>query len=356
LGTNKRSRFTFAELLVTAAIVAVLASLLLPVFAQTRARARQAVCLGNVRTIAQALRMYVTDNDARLPPREMAEEVRAYFSSYPGGAGPDQWDPTRPGVEPWCHRARQANPYLRWPVVLETYLWDRGVWRCPNARLEGGAFFINGAADWLAHLQGHEGQWGRHTDPWVCPALSWPGGWGGEVSDCITQGRIAVPVTGKGKVASAGMFLQSIGVNEGSAAGMDVAEVADPAWYVICADAGATVESFTTGTLAYPDVCRLECSGPGEWEADWGNCPWSRECGGVAAMKTNPGLRKRYARHFGGVNIGFLDGHAKWFHSETVIAESPSTGNPNRGRLRGYQPGSATSDAWDPNSGIPPLY
>jgi prepilin-type processing-associated H-X9-DG protein len=356
LGAEKRRCLTYGELFLTTAIVAVLASLLLPVFARARDQAREAVCLADIRTVAQALRMYLTEADGRLPPAEYDPEVLAYFSTYPGGAGADQWDPARPGAEPVCHRARRANPYLRWPVVLETYLPDREVWRCPNARLAGGAFFINGAADWLAHLQAQEGQWGLHTDPWVCPAPSWPKGWGGEVSDSLTQRRIALPVTGKGKVASAGMFLQSIGVNEGSAAGMNVSEVADPAWYVLCADAGATVESFTTGTLAYPDVCHLGCAGPGDWEAHWGNCPWSRECGAVAAMKTGPELRRPYARHFGGVNIGFLDGHAKWFDSETVIAESPSTGNPNRGRLRGYEPGSATSDAWDPNSGIPPLY
>ena len=66
--TENQSRLTFAELLVTTAIVAVPASLLLPVFARVRDEARQAVCLGNVRTIAQALRMYLTDNDARFPP------------------------------------------------------------------------------------------------------------------------------------------------------------------------------------------------------------------------------------------------------------------------------------------------
>jgi prepilin-type processing-associated H-X9-DG protein len=127
---------------------------------------------------------------------------------------------------------------------------------------------------------------------------------------------------------------------------------------VICADGGATADNFCTGTLAYPDLCHLECAGPGDWEADWENCPWSRACGAIGAMKTDPGLRKPYARHYGGVNIGFLDGHARWMHSEAVIAEAPSHGDRNRGRLRGFGPWGPTSDVdwYDYSDGVPPLY
>jgi prepilin-type processing-associated H-X9-DG protein len=74
------------------------------------------------------------------------------------------------------------------------------------------------------------------------------------------------------------------------------------------------------------------------------------------ALKLEPELRRRFARHFGGVNVGFLDGHAEWIDSEEIIANAPTTSNPNRGRLRGLVPGTTTSDAWDSTSGIPPLY
>jgi prepilin-type processing-associated H-X9-DG protein len=250
-------------------------------------------------------------------------------------------------------------------VILDTYLPDRKVWQCPNARLQGVASFINGGQDWLAHLREHEGKWGFHTDPWMCPIPSWPRGWGGEVSDSLTQKRLAVPASfgrpgaravhgSENKLPTAGVFVQSIGVNEGSLS--SIAEVQDPSCYVICGDAGATVDAFLTGTLAYPDLCHLECAGPGDWEADWENCPWSRECGGTVALKLEPELRRRFARHFGGVNVGFLDGHAEWIDSEEIIANAPTTSNPNRGRLRGLVPGTTTSDAWDSTSGIPPLY
>jgi prepilin-type processing-associated H-X9-DG protein len=168
-----------------------------------------------------------------------------------------------------------------------------------------------------------------------------------------------VPVGGKGLVASEGTFVQSIGVNTTASAepGADYVG-ADPACYVICADGGATTDGFCTGTLAYPDLCHLECAGPGDWEADWENCHWSRTCGAIGAMKTDPELRRPYARHYGGVNIGFLDGHAQWMPSETVIDEAPSHGNPSRGRLRGFSPWGPTRDApsYNPGGGIPALY
>lgn len=303
------------------------------------------MCLANVRSIALAIRMYVAEHDGVLPPRESSPEALSYFATYPGKGGKGQWNPHALNAEPTCHRARQANPYLRWPVILDTYLPVGKVWQCPNARLQGVASFINGGEDWLAHLREHEGEWGMHTDPWMCPMPSWPAAWGGDVTDSLSQKRAAVPAEygeagarsvhgAEGKLPTEGVFVQSIGVNEGSAASMHISEVADPAWYVICADAGATVDSFTTGTLAYPDLCHLECAGPGDWEADWTNCPWSRECGGTVELKLKPELRRRFARHFGGVNIGFLDGHAAWFDAEAIIAEAPTTSNPARGRSR----------------------
>jgi hypothetical protein len=64
------------------------------------------------------------------------------------------------------------------------------------------------------------------------------------------------------------------------------------------------------------------------------------------------------AVRFGGVNLGSLDGHARWMNSEEVIEESPSAGDPHRGRLRGYGPWGPTYDApwYDPDDGIIPLY
>jgi prepilin-type N-terminal cleavage/methylation domain-containing protein/prepilin-type processing-associated H-X9-DG protein len=53
--------FTLIELLVVIAIIAILSAILFPVFAQARAKARQAACLSNVRQMALAVQMYHQD-------------------------------------------------------------------------------------------------------------------------------------------------------------------------------------------------------------------------------------------------------------------------------------------------------
>jgi prepilin-type N-terminal cleavage/methylation domain-containing protein/prepilin-type processing-associated H-X9-DG protein len=63
----RRAGFTLIELLVVIAIIAILAAVLFPVFAQARAKARQASCTSNLAQIARAGLMYVQDYDERFP-------------------------------------------------------------------------------------------------------------------------------------------------------------------------------------------------------------------------------------------------------------------------------------------------
>jgi prepilin-type N-terminal cleavage/methylation domain-containing protein/prepilin-type processing-associated H-X9-DG protein len=66
-GRRRQGGFTLIELLVVIAIIAILAAILFPVFAQARAKARQASCASNLAQIARAGMMYVQDNDERFP-------------------------------------------------------------------------------------------------------------------------------------------------------------------------------------------------------------------------------------------------------------------------------------------------
>src|SRR5260370_26669639 len=59
--------FTLIELLVVIAIIAILAAILFPVFAQARAKARQATCLSNQKQIGLAWVMYAQDYDESSP-------------------------------------------------------------------------------------------------------------------------------------------------------------------------------------------------------------------------------------------------------------------------------------------------
>jgi len=126
-------------------------------------------------------------------------------------------------------------------------------------------------------------------------------------------------------------------------------EVQDPVHFYICGDAGVqTAEVGGLGIAAFPDLCALECSGRGGcgW-ADWDYCTWAADCGlyNVApnngAFLTNGELRKRYARHLGGVNAGFLDGHAQWIHSDRFVKMY------EEGDLEGVDPWGPTSDTLD---------
>jgi prepilin-type N-terminal cleavage/methylation domain-containing protein/prepilin-type processing-associated H-X9-DG protein len=63
----RKSAFTLVELLVVVALIATLAAILFPVFAQVREKGWQATCLSNLRQIGSAVAMYVQDNDERLP-------------------------------------------------------------------------------------------------------------------------------------------------------------------------------------------------------------------------------------------------------------------------------------------------
>ena len=65
--TLSRHGFTLIELLVVIAIIAILASILFPVFARAREKAREANCMSNLRQIGTALQMYAADYDEYLP-------------------------------------------------------------------------------------------------------------------------------------------------------------------------------------------------------------------------------------------------------------------------------------------------
>jgi prepilin-type N-terminal cleavage/methylation domain-containing protein len=63
----KRAGFTLIELLVVIAIIAILASILFPVYSRVRENARRTKCLSNVKQLVMAFTMYADDHDETLP-------------------------------------------------------------------------------------------------------------------------------------------------------------------------------------------------------------------------------------------------------------------------------------------------
>ena len=334
--------FTLIELLVVIAIIGILAAMVFPVFARARESARKAVCLSNVKNIALAIQMYLADNNDTLPPGEHNSEVLDYFSTYPGGE-----DPENTGGYETC--AYWANPYLRWPVILDEYVKNRDVWRCPSAKAQGGASFIIPYSDWLDYLYGYPGVWGMAGGDytWMVCNTTWPAGWGGTVTDTLGQEQYAILVgADAGTEAVNKVFVQTIATGEEANRDNKIVSVEDPVNYAVCADGGVQTKTLHAGSTAYPDICCTECAGVAWYAWDWPpiidpakgtyNMPMADDPNGDCwAMRASlawikdPNRMKASTRHLGGVNVGFLDGHATWLDSVRLLTRM------NEGELKG---------------------
>jgi len=92
--------FTLIELLVVIAVIAILASLLLPVLARAKAKAKRTQCLSNMKQANLAVLMYADDHEDTIPP---------YFAIFPDVGG---------------DFIGLLSPYTDEKDI-------RGIWRCP---------------------------------------------------------------------------------------------------------------------------------------------------------------------------------------------------------------------------------
>jgi len=339
----RRRGFTLIELLVVIAIIGILAAMVFPVFARARESARKAVCLSNVKNIALAVNMYLADNNDTFPPSEHRQEVIQYFEAAPGGGnmGSNVKCGTDTSLAPWASTI--ANPYLNWPVVFDEYVKNRDVWRCPSAILDTTpGFILGGGGDWLGYLKANEGAWGSSAGPDgvemgpVCYHSCYPTGWGGDVTDSIIQNQGAGTGDQQPWISGPrGAFIQSIGTMKQNLQDTKLANYSDAVNLMVAADCPPPQDWLAIPRIAYANVCCADCAG-----AQWGSgCTQSDDgppvayCSDDAALidcwnnihvhrtwARDPKRKSASARHLGGTNIGFADGHAAWWSAQALLA------------------------------------
>ena len=110
--------FTLIEMLVVIAIIAVLASILFPVFAQARSKARQIVCMNNEKQLSAGMLMYLQDYNER------------WIDVYPNYNESDRDQPYYPNDWPRWYVPRN-NPLTK-DYLLKPYLRNDAVQYCPT--------------------------------------------------------------------------------------------------------------------------------------------------------------------------------------------------------------------------------
>ena len=253
-----RSGFTLIELLVVIAIIAIFAAILFPVFAQAREKARQASCLSNTKQLGLGIYQYVQDYDETIPN---------------GG---------------WRAGTTTPGSQSRWYRDVYPYIKSVGVFTCPSKN-DGNFIVPYSQPNATATIQ--------------VPGPASAGGYGINVNlvgypYCTAEGCTPPPLTNPSKT---------------------LADIRDSAGTFLICEAAQTNDNTVTNRLDPASWIKWQLS-PTDWQVTVPS-GWSSDTAdpyGVAGGNGNE-TRRPMARHNGGLNVIYCDGHAKWSKIEQFL-------------------------------------
>jgi prepilin-type N-terminal cleavage/methylation domain-containing protein/prepilin-type processing-associated H-X9-DG protein len=258
-----KSGFTLIELLVVIAIIAILAAILFPVFAQAREKARTISCLSNLKQVNLSFLMYLQDYDEEMVPYRYAN------------------------TDPVTLAAGATN--IWWPKMLDPYTKSWAIYHCPSAPDPQG-IFGNGPNAWWYNQQ---------------------------------------------RFSNIGYNYSALGIwwNCDSVIGVSLASVNKPASTIAFVDSGYqcnTIEPFCSQTDPRPNPSEFGYAGvnaPAQYAAI---APAPFTCVNYNGANggwdwTLPGPSPDFIgftmnRHTNGMNVAFVDGHAKFMQLSQLYA------------------------------------
>jgi len=269
----RKKGFTLIELLVVIAIIAILAAILFPVFARAREKARQTSCLSNVKQIALAALMYAGDWDETMP------------CGYGGTLADSLW----------------AAPYAPFAVRLMPYVKSVKLFQCPSYKNPStGPNPLYMPADLIWNLEVRFADWGPGWGPgYYNDFHKWPAEFNGVAptigltweSGAANWQSHYDPVTG---ALLPQYDADGDGCYDNPTAGWTLGAIEDPANRVDVVEGGKWGDvGLWGGHIFLPDACSYLYCQPERRIPD-------------------------YARHNGGNNLGYYDGHAKWLNFQTI--------------------------------------
>lgn len=287
---NSKRGFTLIELLVVIAIIALLAAILFPVFARVRENARKTACLSNLKQLGLAFHQYTQDCDSQLPHA---------WDAKPGTvAGSGTCNP--PSA---CLVTTQTTDPVVWPAKIEPYTKSRQIFNCPSVEKVKASCLAPFYSDMV--IKWKDGDWvvgplgfgnnGFTGASQVAYGYNASFLGGGQYVGRLTCQHVMRPSATK-------CYTCGIGALE--------SQIAQPAATILLIDNNWQNQGAGT-TPAFIDILQ-------NFEA--GGEVWCTAAGAGDPYDTFD------ARHLGGINVLFVDGHAKWMKKENAVYKPSGVG------------------------------